>query len=270
MDSSPVRSPTRTGFRAGAPGATQTGRKPHVAGFLTTLLIHGGIIAAILVFSYARSAGSDGPKLTDMVTIEAALAYKATPTKTKQPQKPPRRAAPPPVKAPPEGVSRDAEQAPVETKPDQPPTPAQPKDDLLAEFERLKQLRQSTEEEDELLPVDDVSQEGGGEFDGSQHGFATVSKGDPYMQGLAADVFEAWEVPTLEQGKGTATGCVRLGEDGRIIDTQLLEPTQNANIDRSVRLALKKLQELRESGKKPVPRHLMDVTSQWTCFKFSV
>ena len=246
-------------------------RSPHLAGVLATLLIHGGVIAAILVFSYVSSTGSDGPKLTDMVTIEAALAYKATPTKSKQPQKPPRRAPPKPVKTPPPGVSRDAEQAPVEPEPDPPPQPEEPKEDLLAEFERLKELRQATEEEeDELLPVDDVPQEGGGEFDGSEHGFATVSKGDPYMQGIAADVFEAWEVPTLERGKGTAVGCVRVGENGRILDTQLLEPTKNANIDRSVRLALKKLQELRESGEKPVPRHLMDVTRQWTCFKFAV
>jgi hypothetical protein len=77
-------------------------------------------------------------------------------------------------------------------------------------------------------------------------------------------------MPTLERGSGDAVGCVRLGADGRITDTKLWESAQNANIDRSVKLALRALQESREKEATPVPRHLMEATTQWTCFKFHV
>ena len=57
---------------------------------------------------------------------------------------------------------------------------------------------------------------------------------------------------------------------GKIIDIKFLTPTKNANIDRSVDLALKKAKKRRDKRAKPVPKHLMDMTTQWICFKFPV
>lgn len=242
-----------------------------VSGILTTALVHGGVIAALVAFSSWSAAKADGPKLTEMTTIEASLAYKSKAKPTKQPQKP-RRVRRPRPQTKPQGVSRDEQKAPVENKPEPAPEPEKQPDepDYSELFEKYKEMRQS-EEEEEGLPVEDLPQPGGGgEFDGSKHGFAEVNKGDPYMRELAAEMYQSWEVPTLETGKGSAVGCVHLGEDGHIVETKLEQSSENANIDRSVRVALEKLEELRESGDKPVPRHLMDATSQWICFKFSI
>lgn len=241
-----------------------------ISGVLVTALVHGSIFGALVSFSN-WDVNAEEPKLTDMTVIEASLAYKSTAKPTKQPQKP-RRAPKPRNAVKPQGVSRDEQQVPSEHKPE--PTPKRPEQaeepDYSKLFEKYRDMRQSSEEEEEALPVEDVPQQGGGgAFDGSKHGFAEVSKGDPYMQELAADVYEGWEVPTLEKGTGTTIGCVRLKEDGRILETNVWK-SENANIARSVELALRRLEEQRKSGNKPVPRHLMDATAQWICFKFTI
>lgn len=241
-----------------------------LSGVLITALVHGSIFGALVAFSNWDTT-SEGPKLKDMTVIEASLAYKSTAKPTKQPQKPRRAPPKPKAEAKPQGVSRDEQQAPKEKKPE--PTPKKPEQpqepDYSKLFEKYRDMRQS-EEEEEALPVEDVPQQGGGgAFDGSKHGFAEVSKGDPYMQELAADVYEGWEVPTLEKGTGTTIGCVRLKEDGRILETDVWK-SENANIARSVELALQRLEERRKGGNKPVPRHLMDATTQWICFKFTI
>lgn len=92
--------------------------------------------------------------------------------------------------------------------------------------------------------------------------------GDAYLHALAVDVFESWDQP--ENGIGTAIGCVHLGVDGRVRATRLLQPSQNDDLDNSTMLALKKLQASRESGEEPLPRRLMHVAIEWTCFKFSM
>jgi hypothetical protein len=244
-----------------------------LSGFLTTALIHGGVLAALVLFPDWDASSDAQPRITEMISIEAALAYKSEAQPTKQPQKP--RRAPPPVPVPetkPEGVSRDEQKAPVvEKKPDLPPEPKkEPKEpDFAKEFEKYRQMRQS--DDDDALPSTDLPQPGGGgAFDGSKHGFAEANRGDPYLRDLAGEVYQEWEMPTLETGKGAAVGCIRLGKDGRILETKLEQKSGNTNLDRSVGVALQKLEKLRESDSKPVPRHLMDATTQWICFKFSV
>src|SRR5690606_21865634 len=142
--------------------------------------------------------------------------------------------------------------------------PEQPPEDFTEDIEKyMKQYEGNEDSEDDVEPdAEDSAQ--GGQFDGSEHGFAEVSKGDPYMQKLAADIFANWEVPTLEKGEGMAVGCVRLAANGSIIETELWKPTKNANIDRSVELALDRLKKLRKPDETPVPVHLMDATKRWT------
>jgi hypothetical protein len=228
-----------------------------------TTLVHGAVVVSMVAFSECHRA-VEGPKIGQMVTIEAALAYKSKDSKSKQPQKP-RRSKPTPSQPEAIEVSRDENQAPVEN---QEPPKTEKEEDFSEQFEKYRQLRQ--DEQDEAAEDDTGTGEDsrtGGAFDGSEHGFAEVNKGDPYMRELAAQVHGFWSVPTLEQGSGNAVGCVQLGKDGRVLDTQLLPPTQNATIDAAVKRALKQLTELRATEAKPVPAHLMEATTQWICFK---
>lgn len=227
-----------------------------LSGLITTALLHGGVLAALAIFA---GAGDDnGQPRLQMVTIEATLAYKSK-DQSKQPQKERRQKAPK-VEAP--GVSRD-ENKKVEAKKEE------PEEDFADDFEKYKNMRQTTEEDEDMEEGEEAPRPGG-QFDGSEHGFAEVSKGDPYMQELAGQVYAAWEVPSLEKGGGAAVGCVRLAQDGSIVDTQLWKPAENGNINRSVELALANMKKLRKSAQTPVPRHLLDATHRWTCFNFNV
>lgn len=233
-----------------------------------TTLVHSAVVVSMVAFSDCELA-AEAPKIGQMVTIEAALAYKSKDSKSQQPQRP-RRPRPAPAPQQPEAnrVSRDEHRAPVEPRPPKPPEPARQEEDFAQQFEKYRQMRHEDESADvEDGPGTDVDRAGGA-FDGSEHGFAEVNKGDPYMRELAGQAHGFWSVPTLEQGSGHGVGCVQLGKNGRILDTQLLPPSQNATIDAAVKRALKQLTELREAGAKPVPAHLMEATTQWICFKF--
>lgn len=237
-----------------------------LSGILMTTLVHGAVVVSMVVFSQCPQA-VEGPKIGQMVTIEAALAYKSKDPKSRQPQKP--RSRPTPTRQPETNpVSRDETQEPVPTPP-KPPEQPEPEENFEEQFQKYREQRQ--EQEDESAEAEEGAgaedQRTGGAFDGSEHGFAEVNKGDPYLRELAAQVHGFWTVPTLEQGSGHAVGCVRLGKDGRILDTQLLPPTQNATIDAAVKRALKQLTDAREAEPKPVPAHLMEATTEWICFK---
>jgi hypothetical protein len=245
-----------------------------LSGLLMTSLVHGAVVVSLVAFSECTHS-DNRPKIGEMVTIEASLAYKSGGKKTTQPQKRPRRPAPTPT---PETnpVSRDEDQTPVEPKPDQPKPPDE-EEDFSKQFEKFRDERQQDEEETgEEAGAGGEPGRAGGAFDGSDHGFAEVNKGDPYLRELAAQAHRFWTVPTLEQGSGQAVGCVRLGENGRILDSELgrdldlpgAKPPQNATIDAAVKRALKELTELREREAQPVPAHLKEATTQWICFNF--
>ena len=243
-----------------------------LSGLIMTSLVHGAVVVGLVAFSECHG-GDDRPKIGQMVTIEASLAYKSKDARSKQPQKPRRqRPTPTPETNP---VSRDETQEPVAPKPDEPSKPQDEEEDFSKQFEKFRDERQQDESEGEEGAGED-SDRTGGAFDGSEHGFAEVNKGDPYLRELAAQAHGFWSVPTLEQGSGHAAGCVRLGENGRILEAELgrdldlpgAKSPQNATIDAAVKRALKQLTELRASEAKPVPAHLMEATTQWICFNF--
>jgi hypothetical protein len=245
--------------------------RSRLSGIIMTTLVHSAVVVGLVAFSEC-GGGDDRPKIGQMVTIEASLAYKSNDARSKQPQKPRRRRPTPTPETNP--VSRDETQEPVEPRPDEPSKP-QDEEDFSKQFEKFRDERQQDEAEGEEGAGED-SERTGGAFDGSEHGFAEVNKGDPYLRELAAQAHGFWNVPTLEQGSGQAAGCVRLGANGRIIEAELgrdldlpgARPPQNATIDAAVKRALKQLTELRESEAKPVPAHLMEATTQWICFNF--
>ena len=228
---------------------------PRTIGICITLLVHLTVAGTIGWATRARGVQDFKPPTE---VIEAQLAYLAKPTQTKQPQKD---TAPPPPKP----------TLPDPTLPDQkPPKPPEktkpvPEQDYSKEVEKYLRERKTQEDQN----VSESPQQG--EWDGSQKGFASVSKGPKFLQELAADAHAMWRVPSLERGAGIPIGCVRLGADGRIVDTKFANPSGNANIDRSVKLALKLLKEQRNdrNNNTPIPPSLVAKwTSQWTCFRF--
>jgi hypothetical protein len=220
-----------------------------------TFLLHAAAFAPLAII-YGLGGGDDGPPLSDMTVIEASLAYKKN-TEKKQPQKV---QAPKPVTETPTGVSHEDQKAPVD-RPDAGVAKEQSFEDIAKKF-------QDQREEEDTEEGETVKE--GGDFNGSEHGFADVSSGDPWLQELAADVMNAWKLPSLEKGEGDAEGCVHLEPSGRIKDMEIPRKSGNSNIDRSVQLALRDVQKLRDDGAKPVPSHLMSQTTKWTCFKFQV
>lgn len=241
-----------------------------LVGIAVTLVFHLGLVGGVAAFSdWDEDEEEDKDK--KFFAIEAALAYKSD-TPTNQPQKP-RSKKPKAATKKPDPVPK-----PVPPDPNQPPKPKDPtpepeQEDFTDDFERLLRERQGegeSEDEDTNMEEGPEDTQPRGQFDGSKHGFAEVSRGDPYMQKLAAQVYEAWELTTLEKGAGAAVGCVRLAADGSVVAHELWQATKNANIDLSVKNALAALQKTRKPGETPVPPHLMDATTQWTCFKFSV
>ena len=60
-------------------------------------------------------------------------------------------------------------------------------------------------------------------------------------------------------------GCVKLDKDGKIVDRFVKKKSGNANLDRSVELALKQAPDM--TG--PVPDDLIDLmTVKGICFRF--
>jgi hypothetical protein len=220
-----------------------------------------GVVVLITIMARdASAAANKGPNLDDMESIEASLAYKK-PT-PKQPQKP-KQAPPPDVK--PEGVSHDEQKKPDEVKkPDEPVK----KPDQTVDDEYKKYQRKNTDDEDAEFgkPTEpDI-----GAFDGSEFGFATETKGDPYFQALVADLLKGWEFPELLSDTGTPVECLRLEASGKISDTLFKTKSGNAELDDSVEQQVKALVKLRDEDPRPVPDHLLKQTMRWICIKFTV
>jgi hypothetical protein len=227
---------------------------PHVIGVAAVLIALGGAAA----WQVMRS-GDDGnehkPELRDMQTIEASLAYKKT--KTTQPQK--QHDEPPPVQKQ-EGIRRDdtkkADPKPPDKK-DDPPKAAPPDNRPLEQ-----QFHHATDDDDPGKPITKI-----GDFNGSEHGFATETKGDPYFQALLADM--EYTVPEAAKDEGTPVGCIHLTPEGKIPDTMFMQQT-SGDYQTAANLALKQLQKTRNADPKPVPDKLLPLTTKWLCFKFSV
>jgi hypothetical protein len=206
----------------------------------------------------AASSGKKGPDLDDMEAIEASLAYKK-PDAPKQPQKP--KVAPEP-EVKPEGVSHDEKKKPDEVKKPDEPVKKPSETDPLAKYHR-----HNTDDDEEVgKPTDpDV-----GAFDGSEFGFATETKGDPYFQSLVADLLKDWEYPKLLSDAGEPVECLRLEPTGKISDTLFKTKSGNAELDDSVEQQVKALVKKRDEDPRPVPDHLLKQTMRWICIKFTV
>lgn len=243
-------------------------------GLIVTVLLHAGLVAVAL-----SNIGGDGTadaashRFDDAVTIEASLAFKQVEDQV-QPQKQRKKTYAPPVE----------EVAPVET----PPTPPEQKidTDTVAQPEepeaaKVKPKHKIKPKKDEIDPnsifdknrvqdddasttgVDEVPKEGSA--DGSDWGTERDARGHPYAAELKGRLYSAWAVPSLEAGAGEPEGCVKLDIFGKIVDRTMKKKSGNANIDRSVELALKNAPDMEE----PVPDDILNLmTVKGICYRF--
>lgn len=228
------------------------------AGIVITILIHVGLGAAAVA-----GAGGFGDKdknkslFADAETIEAALAFKKVEKKTKQPQKQKKKKFRPKEK----GFTRDEKAKPPKDKKKDTLKPDPDEIDFNATLDKNRQQDPDLSS----TGVDELPKDGSDK--GSEWGTEREAKGDPYVGELKGRIVSVWQVPTLETKAGTATGCVRLNAAGKIKESELKRRSKNANLNRSVSLALRKAPKM----DKPVPAHLKDLlTVRGICFKFNL
>ncbi|MBL4635428.1 MAG: TonB C-terminal domain-containing protein [Kofleriaceae bacterium] len=190
--------------------------------------------------------------------IEASLAFKEVKPKSKQPQKKKKKKFKPRVD---DGASKKDKIEPKKDKKDKPLKVEEEEIDFNSILEKnRKQDEELSDTGSEEIPVE-------GSATGSEWGTEKDARGDPYVAELKGRISDEWKVPSLETEGGTAIGCVRLDEDGKIVDRELKKRSKNRNLARSVEVALKNASDM----DKPVPAKLKTLlTVQGVCFKFSL
>ena len=221
----------------------------HVVSLFGAALFSAAFFVPILYFTDA--AETEGPVIKDTQVIEATLAYRKTPQK--QPQKPQETQK----TEKPEGVSRD-ETKKVEPKDEKKPE----KKDEANPFGKF--TRPSDDDGKPTTRPD-------GDFNGSEKGFAPTSKGDPFFGRLRADM--NFQFPEIAKGKSIPLGCIQLLPDGKVDKITFSPPIGQQGDDdlqTAAEASLKELQKIRSKTPEAVPTHLLNITRQWLCFKFSV
>lgn len=220
-------------------------------------VLGAGVIAAVLfvpAMVLSNGGGEEGPQLKDMQVIEATIAYRKTPQK--QPQKQVKQVE----EVKPEGVSRDENKKVEEKKKDDKKPEAKPDDkNPFGKYTRTG--------EDTGAPTTKPE----GDFNGSEKGFAPTSKGDPFLGRLRADM--NFQFPEIAKATSIPVGCIHIQPDGKIVDTTFNPPIGQKGDDdlqTAAEAALKELVKVRRANPEPVPSHLLGITTQWLCFKFSV
>lgn len=228
-------------------------------GFLLTSVIHGALLMVFVLNSKSCVAESDAETslFKEAKTIEAGLAFKKKKRKNKQPQKLRKKkfAPPEPVKV----LKEDAPQIPEKVKEKK---KVQIEEDEIDPLSVLEKNRKQDEDLSETGVDEETSEQG---QEGSEWGTEEDAIGDPYVGEVKGRVFDAWEVPLLEAGVGKVVGCLRLSEAGKIKDIEVVKNSSNANLNRSVKLALKNASNM----DKPVPSHLKTLLiGKGICFNF--
>ena len=220
-------------------------------------LLGAGILSAILIVPVVVIARPE-PKRSSLYDnrqiLEATIAYKKSPSK--QPQK--KFDQPDVVK--PVGVSHDENKKVEEKKEEKKKDP--PKVDPNDPF---KGIRRPDEAAGKPTTTPD------GDFNGSEKGFAPTSTGDPFFGRLRADM--NFTFPEIAKAGSIPIGCIHLQADGRIKAFTFDPPIGQKGDDdlqTAAEAALKELKKQRNQDPEAVPSHLLAITKQWLCFKFSV
>ena len=144
---------------------------------------------------FTEAAGAQGPILHDLTAIEASIAVRKE--KVTQPQK---QFRPPDEPVKPTGVSHDEKKDPVPDKKDE-PKPQHKDDPVSTDIDRFKH---APDDDPVGKPVTQV-----GPFNGSEKGYGDVTKGDPWLGQLNADM--RFEPPRSPR----ATACPRAASTSR-------------------------------------------------------
>jgi type IV secretory pathway VirB10-like protein len=217
-------------------------------------------VAVLIVFGIDRvqhmgDAAADTDKQPQkMIAIEASIAKKTSPQK--QPEKQFRAPEPDPPK---QGVAKDPDKLPPPKK-DKPPPPKKNTNDP-------KPIKPPDRTGDLDAPVGPVKDPVGPPSD-NKRGFASVTKGDPFFQNLAADINENFEYPRALETKQLANGCFYFNLDGTVAGWKLLPKSGDETLDDAVERTLKKVEKIRKTNPVAVPQHLQEqATTSWTCFQ---
>jgi outer membrane biosynthesis protein TonB len=227
------------------------------------LVLAGAMSFAVVILpaiSAADAKNKDDDLDNKMLEIDASIAFSRAPEK--QPHK---EFKPPPPKV-------DEEKTKVADDPTKKPDPPKPKKDEPKKPQKdqpKKDIIPDRKPKDENAPVGDQKPiTSPGQFDPNKRGFADVSVGDPFFRELAADFHEAWQYPAISQTTRTAAGCIHMLENGTIEKIQVKPRSGDDQLDNSVELGLKAIQDKRNAKPIPVPPNLVDqVTTRWICFK---
>ena len=226
----------------------------HVFSIGGAALVTAALFVPVLWFTDASDAK---PSLLDnRQVLEATIAYKKSPTK--QPQK----VHDTPEVVKPVGVSHDEQKKVEPPKKDDKKKDPQPKIDPKDPF---KGLRRPDEEAGKPTTQPE------GDFNGSEKGFAPTSTGDPFFGRLRADM--NFTFPEIAKAASIPIGCIHLQPDGRIKAFTFDPPIGKKGDDdlqTAAEAALSELKKARNSNPEAVPSHLLEITKQWLCFKFSV
>ncbi len=138
----------------------------------------------------------------------------------------------------------DAHKIKVTDNPDRPkehPKEA-PRPNLDKLYESVKNLRVDDD--------DRVKKEAAEEGDprGLRGGTASDAAGDPYIQAIVAAIVERWTVPTMltpgELSKLQAAACLKIADDGRLVEFKITEASGNSLFDGSLAATLGSIREL--------------------------
>lgn len=237
-------------------------RELRFAGISVTVLLHGALVALAVAQSGRGCSGGSADaaaRFDKSVTIEASLAFKEVKPKSRQPQKKRRKLYQPPET---QHIATDNKTEPEPPKKDD--HKIKPNKDEIDINSVLKKHHMS---DDDLSThgVDEVPVKGSA--NGSEWGTEEDAKGDPYAGELKGRIYKAWKVPSLETGTGKALGCVKLDKSGKIVDHLIKQKSGNANLDRSVELALRQATDM----DKAVPDKLVNLlTVKGICFEFEL
>jgi len=215
------------------------------------LVLSTSLIAPVVYFSAATVRKPS--YLDNRQVLEATIAYKKSPTK--QPQK--KFDQPEDVK--PVGVSRDEKKKVEEKKDEKKKDPKIDPKDPFKGFHR--------EDAEAGKPTTQPE----GDFNGSEKGFAPTSTGDPFFGRLRADM--NFQFPEIAKAQSIPVGCIHLQPDGRIKGFTFDPPIGKKGDDdlqTAAEAALSELKKARNQNPEAVPAHLLEITKQWLCFKFSV
>lgn len=144
---------------------------------------------------------------------------------------------------------KDAARAPDPTKikvtdnPDKPVPKDKPKEPPKPDLSKLdKALKDLKVEEDRKGAVEE------GDPNGVQGGTSTDPSGDPFLQEIVAAVQSKWTVPTMlspgELARLQADACLKIDDEGRLVEFRIKGPSGNNLFDGSLLSALSTIKDL--------------------------